>query len=111
FAHRAGIIEKIGVVVALGAGYRPIAEELARLIGRKVVVIGDRDQPGMESVRRISEALCRHGIDHVALNWTAFPNFEGKDLFELLCSLPRGLLHLSARQRGSETESFSIWRE
>ena len=83
-AYRAGIMQEIGVVVALGNGYRPIADELAQLVGRKVIVIGDRDNAGIESVRRVSAALCSHGVDHVVLNWNAFPNFAGKDLFDLI---------------------------
>jgi Toprim domain-containing protein len=85
-ARRAGIMREIGVVVALGSGYRPIADELAQLTGRKLIVIGDRDNAGIESVRRVSAALCSHGVDHVVLNWNAFPNFSGKDLFDLLQS-------------------------
>jgi hypothetical protein len=83
-AYRAGIMQESGVVVALGNGYRPIADELSQLAGRKVIVIGDRDNAGMESVRRVSAALCLHSVDHVVLNWNAFPKFDGKDLFELL---------------------------
>jgi hypothetical protein len=85
-AYRAGIMQEIGVVVALGSGYRPIANELTQLAGREVIVIGDRDNAGIESVRRVSAALCSHGVDHVVLNWNAFPNFAGKDLFDLLQS-------------------------
>jgi hypothetical protein len=83
-AHRAGVLPQVGVVAALGAGYRPIPSELDQLAGRKLFVIGDRDRPGMESVARVSAALCDHNINHVALNWNSFPNFHGKDLFELL---------------------------
>jgi hypothetical protein len=89
-AHRAGIMEKIGVVTALGSGYRPITAELLLLRGRKVFIVGDRDHAGMESVRRISNALCHHGINHVAFNWNSFPNFDGKDLFDLLESSNAG---------------------
>jgi hypothetical protein len=83
-AYRAGIMQEIGVVVALGNGYRPIADELSQLAGRKMIVIGDRDNAGMESVRRVSAALYLHSVDHVVLNWNAFPKFDGKDLFDLL---------------------------
>src|SRR5439155_13015296 len=86
FAHRAGLLAKVGVVTALGTGYRPILKELAQLVGRRVVLIGDRDHAGIESVRRVSAALCLHDVDHVVLNWNAFPKFDGKDLFDLLQS-------------------------
>lgn len=85
-ARRVGITQKVGVVTALGTGYRPIAEELAQLAGRRLIVVGDRDRAGMESVRRVSAALCAHGIHHVVLNWNSFDSSDGKDLFDLLQS-------------------------
>jgi hypothetical protein len=87
FAHRAGILAKVGVVTALGTGYRPIPEELLLLVGRRVFAVNDRDQAGIETVRCVSTALCKYGIDHVIINWNGFPNFHGKDLFDLLKSL------------------------
>jgi hypothetical protein len=81
FAKRAGVLHLVGVVVALGSGYRPISSELAQLVGRKVIVIGDRDG-GVACVRILSAALCKHGVKHVVLNWNAF--LGGKDLFDLL---------------------------
>jgi len=86
FAHRAGVLRDVGVVAALGSGYRPINSELKRLAGRRLIVIGDRDHVGVESVRRVSSALCSIGVDHVALNWNSFPDADGKDLFDLLQS-------------------------
>jgi hypothetical protein len=50
-------------------------------------LVGDRDRAGIENVRRVSAALCKHKIDHVVINWNGFPNFHGKDLFDLLKSL------------------------
>jgi hypothetical protein len=87
FAHRAGILTEVGVITALGAGYRPISDEPAQLVGRRVILVGDRDQAGMESVQRVSAALCKYGIDHVVINWNGFANFSGKDLFDLLKNL------------------------
>jgi hypothetical protein len=87
FAHRAGILAKVGVVSALGTGYRPIPEELLLLVGRRVFVVNDRDQAGIETVRCVSKTLCEYGIDHVVINWNGFPNFQGKDLFDLLQNL------------------------
>jgi hypothetical protein len=86
-AHRAGILAKVGVVTALGTSYRHIPEELALLVGRRVFLINDRDHAGIESVRCVSAALCEHDINHVVINWNGFPNFHGKDLFDLLKSL------------------------
>jgi len=87
FAHRAGILAKVGVVTALGTGYRPIPEELVVLVRRRVFVVNDRDQAGIDTVRCVSAALCKYGIEHVVINWNGFPNFQGKDLFDLLKSL------------------------
>jgi hypothetical protein len=84
FAHRAGIMLQVGIVVALGTGYRPITAELLQLRGRRVFIIGDRDCAGIQSVGRISNALAQEGIDHVALNWNSFPTDGAKDLFDLL---------------------------
>jgi hypothetical protein len=86
FAHRAGLAE-VGVVTALGSGYRPIPEEVVLLAGRRVFVVNDRDQAGIETVRCVSAALCNYRIDHVVINWNGFPKFHGKDLFDLLKSL------------------------
>jgi hypothetical protein len=98
-------------------------------------LVGDRDRAGIENVRRVSAALCKHKIDHVVINWNGFPNFHGKDLFDLLKSLNGqtppfftdffsfpSLLQCSlsslfspapssVRGQGSETESCSSWRE
>ena len=87
FAHRAGILLEVGVVTALGTGYRPISEELVLLFGRRVFVVNDRDHAGIETVRYVSAALCEHDIEHVVINWNGFPNFHGKDLFDLLKTL------------------------
>ena len=86
FAHRAGILAEVGVVTAIGTGYRPIPEELVQLVGRRVFLIGDHDRAGIESMCRVSAALCRCGVNHVVINWNSFPNFDGKDLFDLLKS-------------------------
>lgn len=91
-ANRSRLLPQIGIVTSLGAGYRPIGSELDQLAGRKVLLIGDRDEAGIESVRRVSHALCQHDIDHVALNWNSFPKRTGKDLFDLLKKTPPPVL-------------------
>ena len=89
-AHRAGLsVSDIGIVAGQGSGYRPIGEEIERLRGRKVLVIGDRDTAGMETVALVSRKLMEHDIDHVVLNWRSFDPADGKDLFDLLMAIDR----------------------
>jgi hypothetical protein len=83
-AHRAGLLCQVGIVMALGAGYRSIPTELRQLSGRKVLLIGDRDDAGCAAVRRVSHALMQVGVDHAVWNWNAFNPSFGKDLFDLL---------------------------
>jgi hypothetical protein len=83
-AHRAGLLQQVGVVAAQGAGYRPIRSEVAQLHGRKVLLIGDRDAAGVEATRRVSEALMETQVEHAILNWNAFDRGDGKDLCELV---------------------------
>jgi hypothetical protein len=83
-AHRAGLLCQVGIVMALGAGYRPITTELRELSGRKVLLIGDRDDAGVAAVRRVSHALMQLDVDHAVWNWNAFDSSVGKDLFDLL---------------------------
>jgi hypothetical protein len=82
-AHRAGLLWQVGIVMALGAGYRPITTELRELSGRKVLLIGDRDDAGVAAVRRVSHALTQLDVDHAVWNWNAFDSSVGKDLFDL----------------------------
>jgi hypothetical protein len=83
-AHRAGLLCQAGIVMALGAGYRPIMTELRQLSGRKVLLIGDRDDAGVTAVRRVSCALTELDVDHAVWNWNAFDSSVGKDLFDLV---------------------------
>ena len=48
-AFRFGILGQLGIICALGSGYRPIAGELQQLRGRRVGLIGDRDAAGVET--------------------------------------------------------------
>src|SRR5437899_5622578 len=71
-AHRAGLLCQVGIVMALGVGYRPITTELGQLSRRKVLLIGDRDDAGFAAVRRVSHALMQLNVDHAVWNWNAF---------------------------------------
>jgi hypothetical protein len=84
-ANRAGLpLSKVGICVALGAGYRPIPSEIQQLRGRKVLVVGDRDAAGMKVIEIVSRVLTEHDINHVVWNWNSFDRRDGKDLFQLL---------------------------
>jgi hypothetical protein len=78
--NRLGLL-KAGIVAALGAGYRPIASEIAELRGRKVVLIGDADAAGRICVRLVSHALTEQEVDHVVFCWQ---ESSCKDVFDLV---------------------------
>jgi hypothetical protein len=78
--NRVGRLVATGIVMALGSGYRPIEAEIASLRGRKVVLVGDADSTGRESVKRVSGALTEHGVDHIVLCWQE----SAKDAFDLV---------------------------
>jgi Toprim domain-containing protein len=78
--NRLGLLPTTGIVAALGAGYRPIESEIASLRGRKVVLIGDADPTGRECIARVSAALVRHEVEHIAAIW----HKGAKDVFELV---------------------------
>jgi hypothetical protein len=86
FAYRLGILPQIGIVCALGSGYRPIASELEQLRGRRVVVIGDNDHVGIETTWIVSRALSGASVEHVVFDYSDMPT-GCKDLYDLLTKL------------------------
>jgi len=83
-----GILQEVGIVAALGAGYRPRDAELQQLAGRKVILIGDRDPAGLKCIELVSAALVEHKVEHhVVLVWPE----PAKDL--------AGLIELHAKQK------------
>jgi hypothetical protein len=80
-ARRAGALDTIGILCALGSGYRPIRAEVDKLRGRKVLVIGDNDAAGRDTVQIVSHALTDAGVEHSLWNWG---NDKSKDLYEWL---------------------------
>jgi hypothetical protein len=89
-ARRSGVLSTTGILCALGSGYRPIQAELKKLRGRRLVVIGDNDHAGSETVRLVSDALAALQIEHSIWNWCGdgHCNFGGhsicKDLYQWL---------------------------
>jgi hypothetical protein len=82
-ARRCGILAEVGIVCALGSGYRPIRSELEQLRGRNVLLIGDNDAAGIETTQIVSHALAYAGVDYRVWDWSAWQG-KCKDLFELL---------------------------
>ena len=82
-ARRRGILGQVGIVCALGSGYRPIPDEIEKLRGRMVMLIGDNDAAGIETAQIVSEALNHAGVDYHVWDWSAWQG-RCKDLFELL---------------------------
>jgi Toprim-like len=85
-AHRYGILSQVGIVCALGSGYRPIQDEVEQLRGRRVVVIGDNDPVGIETTQIVSRALHAARVDHVVFDYLDMPT-GCKDLYDLLTKL------------------------
>jgi hypothetical protein len=82
-ASRNGLLQQTGIVCALGSGYRPIASELQRLCGRQVLVIGDNDAAGSDTVGIVSRALINVGVEHKIWDWSGC---QHKDLYEFVVS-------------------------
>jgi len=80
-AQRIGVLRTVGILAALGSGYRPIPAELKKLRGRKVRVIGDNDAAGRETMLLVSNALTIAGVEHSVWNWESDGS---KDLYEWL---------------------------
>jgi Toprim domain-containing protein len=81
--HRSGILSKVGIVCALGSGYRPLPCELQQLRGRRVVVIGDNDTAGIETTQIVCRALEAAGVDHKVWDWS---ERREKDLYDFLAA-------------------------
>jgi hypothetical protein len=86
-AFRFGILEHVGIICALGSGYRAIATEIEQLCSRRVELIGDRDAAGVETTRIISRALEYAGVDHSTWDWSDWADKDDKDLFDVLTTI------------------------
>src|SRR5437764_15382817 len=84
-AHCTGVLSQIGILCALGSGYRPIRSELEQLRGRWVGVIGDNDAAGLKTTQIVSSALNDVGIEHARWNWVVCAT-DAKDIFSWLAS-------------------------
>jgi hypothetical protein len=86
-AQRCGVLDQVGIMCALGSGYRPINSELEQLRGRRVLLIGDKDRAGEDCANIVAAALIREQVDFVLWNWSQCPKHV-KDLYDLLAEFP-----------------------
>jgi len=86
FADAEGTLERIGVVAALGAGVVPLAEDIEHFRGRRVRIIGDVDEAGVEAATRIGKSLAPVAEDVQVFSLAELHRDDGsqvKDLFDL----------------------------
>ena len=86
-AFRSSILEEVGIICALGSGYRPIASEIEQLCSRRVELIGDRDAAGVETTSIVSRALHHARVEHGIWDWSDWANQDDKDLFDVLITI------------------------
>ena len=89
FAFGIEHLSETGIMCALGSGYRPIPSELHKLAGRWVVLIGDNDDAGRETVQIVSYAFNFAGIGHAVWDWDLC-EIKTKDLFQFMMKCPYG---------------------
>jgi hypothetical protein len=87
--HRIGVLDQVGIVCALGSGYRPLMSEIQQLRGRHVLVIGDNDAAGQRTAEIVSRALEQGGSDHHVWNWSPWLNSgsDVKDVYDAVALL------------------------
>jgi hypothetical protein len=86
-ANRCGNLKDIGIVCALGSGYRPIPTELQQLRGRRVLLIGDNDEAGEDCANIVAAAMLREKVNFTVWDWSRCPA-NVKDLFDLMAAFP-----------------------
>jgi hypothetical protein len=89
FAFRRGVLSETGIMCALGSGYRPLPNEMHKLAGRWVVLIGDNDQVGTETTQLVSFSLNTAGVGHCVWDW-GLCEIKAKDLFAFMTKVPAG---------------------
>jgi len=86
-AFRSGMLAEVGILRALGSGYRPIASEIEQLSSRRVELIGDRDAAGVGTTSIVSRALHHAVVEHRIWDWSNWANQDDKDLFNVLITI------------------------
>jgi hypothetical protein len=86
FAHVEGRLSQIGIVVALGAGVKPLADDVEKFRGRRVRVFGDADAAGQHAVSKVGNQLLPVGKEIQTFSLADLHCEDGsqvKDLFDL----------------------------
>ena len=86
FADAEGSLSQIGVVAALGAGVKPLPDDVEKFRGRRVRIFGDADPAGKEAVSRVGNLLLPVAEEVQIFNLSGLHRDDGslvKDLFDL----------------------------
>jgi hypothetical protein len=86
FADAEAKLSQIGVVAALGAGVKPLPDDVEKFRGRRVRIFGDADPAGQETVSSVGELLLPVAEEVQIFNLSNLYCDEGslvKDLFDL----------------------------
>ena len=86
FADVEGRLSDVGVVAALGAGVKPLADDVEKFRGRRVRIFGDADTAGEHAASRIGQQLASVAEEVQIFNLAGLHCEKGllvKDLFDL----------------------------
>jgi hypothetical protein len=86
FADAEGMLERIGVVAALGAGVIPLADDIEHFRGRRLRIFGDVDQTGCKTASRLGTRLASVATEVQTFKVAGLYRDDGsqvKDLFDL----------------------------
>jgi hypothetical protein len=86
FADAEGTLPRVGVLAGLGTGINVLAEDVEVFLHRRVRIIADVDQAGMQTAMRISQNLLRVAADVQIFSLAGLKRDDGspvKDLFDL----------------------------
>ncbi len=86
FAGAEARLSQIGVVAALGAGVKPLADDVEKFRGRRVRIFGDVDIAGQQTVSRFGKQFLSVAEEVQIFNLTGLHCSDGspvKDLFDL----------------------------
>ena len=86
FADAEARLSQIGVVAALGAGIKPLPDDVEKFRGRRVRIFGDADPAGQETVSSVGNLLLPVAKEVQIFNLSDLRRDDGslvKDLFDL----------------------------
>ena len=86
FADAEGRLSDVGVVAALGAGVKPLSDDVEKFRGRRVRIFGDADLAGEDAALRIGRQLASVAEEVQIFNLAGLHCERGlmvKDLFDL----------------------------